>query len=370
MTATRNKSSVKKPKNKEKSIISDVQSRSVNKTTRRKKSEKSGSNSEIEVLTDVLSGETEAAAMKDAGLSAPQKNSLVPALKPADLSIHDQNLLGLYLKEIAKTALLKPEEERALATLVFEKQDRLALQKLVQANLRFVVKIAFEYVRYGAKILDLIQEGNVGLIKAVQDFNPYKEVRLTTYAVWWIRSYIQDFLLRNWSLVRIGTTAAQKKLFYRLKKEQEKFEREGIRPEPKAIAMELNVDEEDVKLMDERLKGGDVSLYSVARDSDEDSPLGIIQKISTGETLADEALDFQEQAMLFKKALEEFQKLLEPRDREIFEARLLSENPKTLLEIGEHYGFSKERARQIEERLKGKLKEFLTEKYPDISVRS
>ncbi len=281
----------------------------------------------------------------------------------------DQNLLSIYLAEVSKTPLLSVEEERGLALRSYENHDPEAIKKLVQANLRFVVKIAFEFARYGARILDLIQEGNVGLIKAVQEFNPYKDVRLTTYAVWWIRSYMQDYLLRNWSIVRIGTTAAQKKLFYRLKKEQERLEREGIRPEPRTIAMDLGVEERDVKLMQERLSGGDVSLSIPGGEKDNDrTSYTVNNQIADNAPLASSKIEEEEQATLFKKALKEFMSELDERERLIFKDRLLSETPKTLLEIGEEYGVTKERARQLEERIKTKLKDFLAKFYPDISL--
>lgn len=291
-------------------------------------------------------------------------SSYLPIQHPSD-----RDTLGIYLREISKTPLLTPTEEKSLALDLYENKNEKAAQRLVQANLRFVVKIAFEYARYGARVLDLIQEGNIGLLRAVRDYNPYKDVRLTTYAVYWIRSYIQDFLLRNWSLVRIGTTAAQKKLFYRLKKEQEKFEREGITPHPKMIAHDLNVEESDVKLMQERLSGGDVSLSAPAGGSDgESSALTLTQRVPDQAPLASSQLEATEQAVLFRKALDEFILDLDEREKAIFQDRLLSDNPKTLLEIGEQYGFTKERARQIEERIKAKLKDFLAKYYPDISL--
>ncbi len=307
------------------------------------------------------------------GSNAPFNEKLLPVAhsQTMPMSSADRNLLSLYLQEMARTPLLTPEEEKELATRVFDHKDPKAFQKLVQSNLRFVVKIAFEYVRYGSRILDLIQEGNMGLIKAVQDFNPYKEVRLTTYAVWWIRSYIQDFLLRNWSLVRIGTTAAQKKLFYRLRKEQEKFERQGMIPEVQAIAHELNVDKNDVEMMQLRLAGGDVSLNSPvnhASAGENESNLSFIGRIPDNSELASDVLDANEQATLFKKALGDFVQHLDEREKAIFQQRMMSEHPRTLLEIGEEFGFSKERARQLEERVKAKLKDFLSEKYPDISL--
>ncbi len=307
----------------------------------------------------------------------PPLKSLKRRQKPDDSAVPDPSLpaissggdpLAVYVREISKIPLLSPEQEKSLALLVFDHKDRSAFQSLVQANLRFVVKIAFEYAKYGARVLDLVQEGNVGLLKAVQDFNPYKDVRLTTYAVYWIRSYIQDYLLRNWSLVRIGTTAAQKKLFYNLKKEQARLEREGISPEPKSIAMNLNVDESDVKLMQERMSGKDVSMSAPLGSDDENSSYNYASKVVDHSPLALSQIEDAEQAILFKKALEEFVRELDDREKVIFNDRLLSEKPKTLSEIGEEYGFTKERARQLEERIKKKLKDFLSKFYPDISL--
>ncbi len=323
--------------------------------SKKAKGQKSGA---LKPKTEVLS--------KDLVKESNDSNLPVPTGTLAPVPAGASDPLSVYVREIAKTPLLTPKEERELAIKVFDLKDQVAFQKLVQSNLRFVVKIAFEYARYGARILDLIQEGNVGLLKAVQDFNPYRDVRLTTYAVWWIRSYIQDFLLRNWSMVRIGTTAAQKKLFYRLKKEQEKFEREGLPIQPKAIAMNLNVDESDVKLMQERMSGKDLSL-STPVDSENESYTAASRLADPG-ILASAHIENQEQAELFKKALDEFVDELDERERMIFHERLLSEKPKTLLEIGEQYGFTKERARQLEERIKEKLKVFLSTYYPDISM--
>jgi RNA polymerase sigma-32 factor len=308
-------------------------------------------------------------------MTEPKKRKKASEIQASSTSSHlpaplkERDVLQLYMRELSRLRLLTPEEEKQLATQYAETQDPAVFKRLVQANLRFVVKIAFEYATYGAKVMDLIQEGNLGLMKAIRDFNPYKDVRLTTYAVWWIRSYMQDYLIRNWSLVRIGTTAAQKKLFYRLKKEQERLEREGIRPEPRQIAMNLGVEERDVKLMQERLSGGDVSISTPlgASDDGRDS-LTIENRFSDASELPSETMEQSEQAALFKKALEEFVTELDEREAAIFRERLLSENPRTLQEIGDDYKITKERARQIEEKIKKKLKDFLAEKYPDISV--
>lgn len=288
--------------------------------------------------------------------------------KSSSIAPKDRDVLQLYLREIAKVPLLTKAEEKALTQEYALEQSPELFKKLVQANLRFVVKIAFEYARYGARVMDLIQEGNMGLMKAVEAFNPYKNVKLTTYAVWWIRSYMQDFLLRNWSLVRIGTTASQKKLFYRLKKEQQRLEREGIRPEPAQIAHALGVSEKDVETMQLRLSGGDISMSLPIAGSGDDDKFRVESRIADEADLPSDVLEASEQSSLFSKALSEFVKKLNERDEYIFNERLLSENPKTLLEIGESFNVSKERARQLEENIKKKLKAFLAENYPDISI--
>jgi len=230
-----------------------------------------------------------------------------------------------------------------------------------------VVKIAYEYIHYRMKLLDLIQEGNMGLVKAVQDFNPYKNVRLTTYAVWWIRSYVQDAILRNYSLVKIGTTQAQKKLFYRLRSEQRKLEIEGVAPQEqlKLLASNLDVRQQDVEEMSQRLSGGDLSLNApVSGDTEREH----LQNVSDARESVDITLEESEQRLLFKKILDQFAETLEGREKVIFNERLISEQPITLQEIGDKYGVTKERARQIEEALKEKLKKYVSEKYPDYDL--
>ena len=292
---------------------------------------------------------------------SPQKTSLpVPTGDP----------LSIYMREVGKFPLLTREKEKALALRAYDHRDKAAARKLAQSNLRFVIKISMEYARYGAKLMDLIQEGNMGLMHAIREFNPYKDVRLTTYAVWWIRSYIQDYLLRNWSMVRIGTTKGQKKLFYRLKKIQDNFERQGISPTPKAIAHELGVREDEVELMQKRLSGGDVSLDSPLKSakSGESQRASLESRVPDTHSQADHILDEGEQKTLFTQALSEFQKGLSTRELVVFKDRMLSEKPLTLLEIGDMYKITKERARQIEAQIKKKLKDFLDENYPDISI--
>lgn len=302
-------------------------------------------------------------AKKSRGLNKPSP----PRASGASSVVVSDPLLQAYMREVARHPILSREEEHELAIRFLETKDRDAFQKLVTSNLRFVVKIAYEYVHYRIKLLDLIQEGNMGLVKAVQEFDPYKEVRLTTYAVWWIRSYIQDSILRNYSLVRMGTTQAQKKLFYRLRAEQARLEREGIAPPDrvKLLASNLDVREKDVREMDQRLGGADLSL---------DAPISLDEKQSHLQQLPDkdEAVDVKlgenEQRELFRKMLLEFAKTLEGKEKVFFDERLISESPKTLQELGDKYGVSKERARQIEAAIKEKLRKYVAENYPDYDL--
>lgn len=276
-------------------------------------------------------------------------------------------LLQAYLREVQRYPLLSKDEEHALAIEFHNTKDREALQKLVTANLRFVVKIAFEYIHYRVKLLDLIQEGNVGLVKAVQEFDPYKDVRLTTYAVWWIRSYIQEAILKNYSLVKMGTTQAQKRLFYRLRKEQKKLEQMGNTHAEniKLLAKNLDVKEKEVEEMNQRLHSNDLSLNAPLKGEEKKEH---IQNLTSNQAPVDETLGDAEQAQLFKKILAQFGQTLTGREKVIFQERLVSETPMTLQEIGTKYKFTKERARQIEEQIKEKLKKYMQEHYPDFDL--
>lgn len=277
-------------------------------------------------------------------------------------------ILQAYIAEIQRHPLLTKEEEKELAVKYYETKDRESLQRLVTSNLRFVVKIAYEYINYRMKLLDLIQEGNMGLLKAVQDFNPYKEVRLTTYAVWWIRSYIQDAILKNYSLVKMGTTQAQKRLFYRLRKEQKKLDQMGIGSPSqniKLLASKLDVKEKEVEEMDQRLSQVDVSLNAPIKSDEKKEH---IQSFADPKESVEDALGNEEQRIIFKRILEKFSADLEGREKLIFMERLISENPLTLQEIGDKYNITKERARQLEEHLKEKLKNYMKENYPDYAI--
>lgn len=278
-----------------------------------------------------------------------------------------------YLVEISKYPLVTKEEEFELAKAVYHFQDQKASHKLVTANLRFVVKIASEYTRFGLKIIDLIQEGNIGLLIAVKKFNPYRGTRLTSYSAWWIRSYIHDYMLKQWSMVKIGTTLAQKKLFYKLKQEQERL-REYLESESnpkllehKIIAENLGVREKDVKEMEIRMQGGDISL---------DTPLGedeksgrLLDTIVDTTPNAEEILTKQDLQGIFNNYLDQFVETLNTRDRFILANRLMSDSPLSLQEIGDKYNISRERARQLEEKIKKNLKTFIQKHQPNFSAK-
>jgi RNA polymerase sigma-32 factor len=274
--------------------------------------------------------------------------------------------LQRYLAEVRKHPLLSREEEQALAEAFYNQGDAEAGRRLVSSNLRLVVKIALEYYRHWMDLLDLIQEGNLGLVQAVKKFDPYRGIRLSTYSSFWIRAYILKFLMDNWRLVKIGTTQAQRKLFFNLKKEKERLEQLGFKPGARMLAQTLEVKESEVVEMEQRLLGQDESL---------DAPLGEDEKQTREAMFAHQGpepetmLADDEFARLVKTKLHEFRDRLakEGRDKEalIFDHRLLAETPLTLQEMGEKFGVSRERVRQLEGRLLGDLKDFLKQEMPD-----
>jgi RNA polymerase sigma-32 factor len=270
--------------------------------------------------------------------------------------------LKKYLMEIRRFPLLSREEEKILATRWWEEKDRYAAYRLVVSNLRLVVKIAFEYQRAYSNLLDIIQEGNLGLMQAVKKFDPYRDVKLSSYASWWIRAYILKFLIDNWSLVKIGTTQAQRKLFFRLKKEKGRLEALGFDPGPKLLAGTLKVTKEEVTEMDQRLEGGDLSLNAPLEENSRQTYLDIIP---SGETLEEKVADIQLRELLGQK-IEDFTRTLNEKEVFILKNRLMAEEPLTLQVAGDKFGISRERARQIERRVIDKVKVFLKEQFPDL----
>jgi len=285
-----------------------------------------------------------------------------PETLPSVISTFEQ-----YLQYVGRIALLTPKEERELAVRSWEDKDREAAQQLVLANLRFVIKIANEYRNYGLRVMDLVQEGNMGLMRAIKTFNPYKEVRLITYAVWWIRSFMHEYIQRNWSLVKIGTTQAQRKLFYKLKKEEAELLKMGLDPSIKLLSTRLGVKESDVEQMQQRLSGRDMSLNTPM--SGEDEGAAHIERVTEPTEASDELLSAKESRDKFLEALSEFKPGLSEKDLYILENRLLSEDPMTLESIGNHFGITKERVRQLEVKIKKNLKKFLEEKDPSFKIQ-
>lgn len=282
------------------------------------------------------------------------------ALATAGRAISPTDPLRRYLDEVRHYPLLTPEEEVALATRLHETGDLDAAKRLVQANLRLVVKIAFEYKSVYANVMDLIQEGNIGLMKAVSKYDQTKGARVGYYSSWWIRSYILKYLLDNFRLVRVGTTAAQKKLFFHLIREKERLEAQGMLPAPKLIADRLNVREKDVIEMDKRLgsAGNEVSLdMPISPHGEQKSTY--IDLLEDTEEASDEKLARDQLLGMLRSRIPAFEKTLNERERRILRDRILHEEPKTLQEIADLYGLTRERARQIEAGVLQKLREFL-----------
>jgi RNA polymerase sigma-32 factor len=276
------------------------------------------------------------------------------------LSFYDP--LQRYLAEIRRYPYLSREEETRLAMRFKEKGDLDAVTQLILSHLRLAVSIAMEYKNLPFNVMDLIQEGNVGLMHAVKKFDPYRNVRVSTYAAWWIRAYILKYILQNWRLVRIGTTEAQRKLFFQLSKERERLEKLGVEAGPKLLAEQLDVKEKEVVEMQQRLGGWEVSLDEPAGE-ESDEPLANV--LPSNQEGADEKLADEELRALFLSKLKEFSRKLKPRDAEILTDRVLAEKPKTLETLAEKYKISKERVRQLEENLMKKLRKFMKEEIKD-----
>jgi RNA polymerase sigma-32 factor len=272
--------------------------------------------------------------------------------------------LQRYLAEIRRYALLTPEQEHDLAVRYKEHGDIEAAYRLVTANLRLVVMFARRYERAVHNLLDLIQEGSIGLMEAVRNFDPYRGVRFPSYAVWWVRAYIIRYLMNNWRMVKLGTTQAQRKLFFNLQREKERLEAEGFSPAPKLIAQHLGVKEEEVVEMEQRMSSRDLSLDTPI-DADEEAGTSLIDFIADKQTDAEETVAIAEYRELMREKMAAFARTLKGKEEVIFRTRLLAEEPVTLQEIGDQYGISRERIRQLESRLKKKLKDFLLREIKD-----
>ncbi|MBI3183703.1 MAG: RNA polymerase factor sigma-32 [Myxococcales bacterium] len=293
-----------------------------------------------------------------------KSKALVPA-RPKERGLVVDPLQA-YMAEVSRHSLLTREEEHELAVRYQRTGEVKAAYRLVAANLRLVVKLAHEYHRNPLSLLDLIQEGNIGLMQAVKKFDPYRGVKLSSYAAWWIRAYILRYIMDNWKMVKLGTTEAQRKLFFKLRQEQERMLAQGFDPTPKLLAERLKVTEQDVVEMDQRLGHDEVSI---------DEPVGEDGKAARGERLlssqstpVDERLGNEQLKRVFREKLSEFARTLEDKERFIFERRLMADEPLTLQDIGDRYGVSRERARQIEAALIGRMREYMRQQMPDFDL--
>lgn len=269
--------------------------------------------------------------------------------------------LRRYLEELRRYPVMSPEQQNELAVKFKNTGDLKFARALVTTNLRLVVKIAMEYRTTYSNVLDLIQEGNVGLMKAVSNFDPYKGTRLSYYASWWIRSYILKFLLDNFRLVKVGTTQAQKKLFYNLIREKERLEAQGIQAGPKLLADRLDVREKDVVDMNLRLssQGGEVSLDKPMGGSDDGRGASIGDSLVDEGELADARMMHDQLQTILHAQIDSFLAKLGEKERIVFQERLMSEEPKTLQEIADKFGITRERSRQIEAKVIDKLREHM-----------
>ena len=288
-------------------------------------------------------------------LAAPERSHLV-SLDP----------FRLYMDEIKRYPLLSREEERDLSIRYREKDDMNAGYRLITANLRLVVKIAMDFQRYWMQnLMDLIQEGNVGLMQAVKKFDPYRGYKFSYYASFWIKAYIIKFIMDNWKLVKIGTTQAQRKLFFNLRKEKERLEAQGIEASPKLLSHRLDVKESEIIEMDQRLNSWEISLDSPLKEDSEDTHKSFLP---SDDLPVDDQLADQEAKAILHEKLVLFRQQLKGKESVIFDNRLLTEEPMTLQEIGDRFGISRERVRQLESRLKKKLKAYLEEEIEDIEL--
>ncbi|MCA9648682.1 MAG: RNA polymerase factor sigma-32 [Myxococcales bacterium] len=267
--------------------------------------------------------------------------------------------MAAYMAEVRQHPLLTRDEEYELAVRWVEDGDTEAARKLVTSNLRLVVKIAHEYRRAYQNLLDLVQEGNVGLVKAVQKFDPYRGVKLSTYSGWWIRAYILKYILNNWRLVKIGTTQNQRKLFFNLRKQREALVAAGVDPTPERIAKELDVSPREVREMERRMAAPDVSLDAPLGSDDGDGTRTRLDLIEDDFADPEDNVDANEFKSLLQDKLMAFGADLSGRELEIFRDRLLSDEPVTLQDLGTRWGVSRERARQLEKRLVLRLREYL-----------
>ena len=323
-------------------------------------------------VEEISAGQAEADRDPDVEEEGSGPSDMLPV--PVGRDLTHATALQRYLAEITRHSLLTREEEHDLAARFTQTRDPQLAYRLVTANLRLVVKIANEYRRAAFNVLDLIQEGNVGLMQAVQKYDPFRGVKLSSYAAWWIRAYIIRYLMDNWRMVKLGTTQAQRKLFFNLRKEQEKLLVQGFEAQPKLLAERLDVTEQDVREMDQRLGNDEFSIDTPLSGANPDSGATYLDRIGDAQPRADDALGDEELRRVFKEKLAAFgSTLTSEKDRFLFEHRISvldGSEPLTLQQVGAKYGFTRERARQLEARLTSRLREYLRAELPDFAQLS
>jgi RNA polymerase sigma-32 factor len=304
-------------------------------------------------------------APQDRRSETPAMTSIMPSVAPVRRdAVTRYDPLEAFLSEIQQYPLLSPDEEKSLAEKYVETGDVHTAARLVTSNLRLVVKIAFEYRRAYRNIMDLVQEGNIGLMQAVKKYDPARGVKLSSYAAWWIRAYILRFILNNWRLVKLGTTQAQRKLFFNLNKEKSRLMSLGCQPSPELLADRLGVTPKEVVDMERRLQSQDLSLNAEINDAD-GRPLTRMELLVDDGDLQDIQMQDAQFGLDFSERLRKFAEPLTDKEDYIFRMRLVAEEPLTLQEIGDEFGVSRERVRQIEKRLLEKLRRYLENELPE-----
>jgi RNA polymerase sigma-32 factor len=276
--------------------------------------------------------------------------------------------LKQYLFEIRRYKLLTPDQQTDLAIRFKENEDAEAVHLLVASNLRLVLKIAMDFQRvWMQNLLDLIQEGNLGLMQAVEKFDPYRGVKFSYYASFWIKAYILKFIMDNWRLVKIGTTGAQRKLFFSLNKEKKKLIQQGFEPEPKLLSENLGFSNKEVIEMDQRLNSWDVSLDAPLKEDSDTEMSNFIP--ADNKSPEDQIAEKEIEALLHEK-IDEFRTTITHRERDIFDRRIFNDEPVTLMNLGHRHGISRERVRQVEKEIIFKIKTYFEHEIPDFQILS
>ncbi len=281
-----------------------------------------------------------------------------------DTALAKHDVLQRYLWELNKHSLLTRKEEKALAIRFRENGDKEAAYKLITSNLRLVIKIAMKFQRvWMQNLMDLIQEGNIGLMQALNKFDPYKEIKFSYYSSFWIKAYILKFIMDNWRLVKIGTTQAQRKLFFKLKKEKQALISMGFDPKPKLLSEKLGVTEGEIIEMEQRLDGWEVSLDAPIKEGSEDERISLLPASGAS---AETQIGQEEVKRVLGEKLEKFREQLNDRELQILDNRIFSDSPLTLQDLGNRYNVSRECIRQVEKNVIKKLREYFKKEIPDL----